>query len=244
MRQYLLKTDDIRLFLSDFFQNQRSAVDKIIGSILAKITANIKCYKLHGKTLLLFVFLTLIFAGKRCAFFSFSSYSHGADTHSAASAAFSSCSPVPAPSAFPENGSAYVPHKETAESHRRYVSRLDGRHAYIRLARSPEICGRVLHRLLLFLCRRSKADDPRRLRRNHKQRQQNQKHAKQPEKKQRNTAQYRKNGFACLALSVFHTGNLLRRQRIVLQHHILLYRIWTSDHSLKRCNIIQEPFVF
>ena len=42
MRQYLLKTDDIRLFLSDFFQNQRSAVDKIIGSILAKITANIK----------------------------------------------------------------------------------------------------------------------------------------------------------------------------------------------------------
>ena len=32
MRQYLLKTDDIRLFLSDFFQNQRSAVDKIIGS--------------------------------------------------------------------------------------------------------------------------------------------------------------------------------------------------------------------
>ena len=178
------------------------------------------------------------------AFFSFSSYSHGADTHSAASAAFSSCSPVPAPSAFPENGSAYVPHKETAESHRRYVSRSDGRHAYIRLARPPEICGRVLHRLLLFLCRLSKADDPRRLRRNHKQRQQSQKHAKQPEKKQRNTAQYRKNGFACLALSVFHTGNLLRRQRIVLQHHILLDRIWTSDHSLKRCNIIQEPFVF
>ena len=98
--------------------------------------------------------------------------------------------------------------------------------------------------LLLFLCRRSKADDPRRLRRNHKQRQQNQKHAKQPEKKQRNTAQYRKNGFACLALSVFHTGNLLRRQRIVLQHHILLDRIWTSDHFLKRCNIIQEQFVF
>ena len=98
--------------------------------------------------------------------------------------------------------------------------------------------------LLLFLCRRSKADDPRRLRRNHKQRQQNQKHAKQPEKKQRNTAQYRKNGFACLALSVLHTGNLLRRQRIVLQHHILLDRIWTSDHFLKRCNIIQEQFVF
>ena len=66
--------------------------------------------------------------------------------------------------------------------------------------------------LLLFLCRRSKADDPRRLRRNHKQRQQNQKHAEQSEKKQRNTAQYRKNGFACLALSVFHAGNLLRRQ--------------------------------
>ena len=108
------------------------------------------------KSLFSFVFLTLIFAGKRCAFSSFSSYSHGADTHSAASAAFSSCSPVPAPSAFPENGSAYVPHKETAESHRRYVSRSDGRHAYIRLARPPEICGRVLHRLLLFLCRRSK----------------------------------------------------------------------------------------
>lgn len=52
--------------------------------------------------------------------------------------------------------------------------------------------------LLLFLCRRSKTDDPRRLRRNHKQRQQNQKHAKQPEKKQRNTAQYRKNGFPAL----------------------------------------------
>lgn len=102
------------------------------------------------KSLFSFVFLTLIFAGKRCAFSSFSSYSHGADTHSAASAAFSSCSPVPAPSAFPENGSAYVPHKETAESHRRYVSRSDGRHAYIRLARPPEICGRVLHRLLLF----------------------------------------------------------------------------------------------
>ena len=108
--------------------------------------------------------------------------------------------------------------------------------------RSPDPPARPL--LLLFLCRRSKADDPRRLRRNHKQRQQNQKHAKQPEKKQRNTAQYRKNGFACLALSVFHTGNLLRRQRIVLQHHILLDRIWTSDHFLKRCNIIQEQFVF
>ena len=52
MRQYLLKTDDIRLFLLDFFQNQRSSVDKIVGSILSEITANIKCYKFHGKTLL------------------------------------------------------------------------------------------------------------------------------------------------------------------------------------------------
>ena len=52
MRQDLLKTNDIRLFLSDFFQNQRSAVNKIVGSILAKITANIKCYKFHDKTLL------------------------------------------------------------------------------------------------------------------------------------------------------------------------------------------------
>ena len=71
MRQYLLKTDDIRLFLSDFFQNQRSAVDKIIGSILAKITANIKCYKFHRKIPLFICFPNPYFCWKALCFLSF-----------------------------------------------------------------------------------------------------------------------------------------------------------------------------
>lgn len=71
MRQYLLKTDDIRLFLSDFFQNQRSAVDKIIGSILAKITANIKCYKFHGKIPLFICFPNPYFCWKALCFLFF-----------------------------------------------------------------------------------------------------------------------------------------------------------------------------
>ena len=71
MRQYLLKTDDIRLFLSDFFQNQRSAVDKIIGSILAKITANIKCYIFHRKIPLFICFPNPYFCWKALCFLFF-----------------------------------------------------------------------------------------------------------------------------------------------------------------------------
>ena len=183
------------------------------------------------KSLFSFVFLTLIFAGKRCAFSSFSSYSHGADTHSAASAAFSSCSPVPAPSAFPENGSAtFLIRRQQNLTVDMFLDQMADTRIFAWLDRrksAGEFCigcccfpaktgiyapqtkilvnscfrssdppARPL--LLLFLFRRSKADDPRRLRRNHKQRQQNQKHAKQPEKKQRNTAQYRKNASPAL----------------------------------------------
>ncbi len=170
---------------------------------------------------------------KRCAFSSLCIYT--AQTRIAQLQPHFQLQPVPAPSAFPENTPAYAPHKETAESRRRYVSLTRWQTMRVWPGSTAEICGRVLHRLLLlsktgiyapltkisinscflfgsglpgcllrFLCCRSKADDPRRLRRNHKAAVS--RIRSMPSSPRRNSETLRSTGrtaFACLALFGF-----------------------------------------
>ena len=71
MRPYLLKADDVRFLLADFFQNQRFAVNKIVVPVLAVITADIECYIFHRKTPLFVCFSNPYFCWKALCFLFF-----------------------------------------------------------------------------------------------------------------------------------------------------------------------------